>query len=115
MKTLKHVPTYSNEIETQINNLKDYRAHYSNIFTKEIYERTIPAIARQDAARAALAQIPTDLEVNIREDVDWVMNYVAPQSAVIKNPDNMWVRLENGNITWFISIAYNLVIQVKQS
>ena len=108
-------PLFTQELTAQINNLKDYSVLYSNIFTKEIYERNIPAIARKDAAQCALSQIPTDTEVNIREDVNWVMDYIAPRSdVIIKNPHSIWIRLENGGITWFVSVTYNLVIQVKQ-
>ena len=109
-------PLFTKEVAEQIAALDDRQYNYRCVFTNETCVVTIDASERQQAVKAALAVLNIDTssdEVDIREDVDWLKNHVAPVCARRSNPAQpSWVMYADGCMQYFVNVHLGVYIQV---
>ena len=108
--------TLSEEVQAQIKELDDRQYYYRCVFTNETSVVQIDALERQQDVKAALAVLnidPESDEINIREDVDWFGNHVAPVCARRSNPAQpSWVMYEDGCMQYYVNKHLGVYIQV---
>ena len=108
--------TLSEEVLAQIAELDDRQYYFRCVFTNETCVETIDALERQHAVKAALDVLnidPSSDDVDVREDVDWLKNHVAPICAVRSNPAQPhWSKYEDGCMEYYVNPHLGVYIQV---